>query len=297
MKKLIFGLVLVLLLAGCSQTNVAPDAVYTFNGETVTADEYYEKLVDLYGVSYMYQILENLVVGDLVLTDEEKKNAQTQFDSIMDYYSDEESKAYLDAIVRSAGYTGGIDDLLLYIENGIRKQNHIASYIDANFNDEAFLEKLNPRQVKHVLVLFDSDGAFTTATQQKIEEIDRIFATGDPAEMETLLADLIDGKTVVFENLGYTDVNTSFEAPFLQAALALNKGQLSGWVQTTYGYHRIYAYGDSFEDFKGDAGYQDAVKTFDSSIENRAMWSLLQEKVEFTDAFEAQIKAHLEIED
>lgn len=295
MKKLISFLVILLLLVGCSQPSGSENAVYTFDGKEVTAREYYDKLYETYGISYVYLLLENTVLQDETLSEANAKKVQEQYDSLIKNYGTDEGITYLDALIRSSGLSG-YDDLKKYIEIGYKKQAAIDAYIKDQYNDPAFFSAKKPRLVQHILVFAEKDGSLSSTAKSAVESIDAALANA--TNFESAVKGLSDSNTILYEDLGYVDSDTKFETPFLDVALALEEGATSGWIQTTYGYHRIYILSTDEAKVREYDGFYDSVGVYDTSVQAKAMWNLFKTKgVEFDSDFESKIKTYLNIKE
>lgn len=240
------------------------DVVAVFNGKNIFADDLYENEKEKQGM----QVISMMIVRELVnqgipTTDEMKKQAEEQAKSLVEQFKSKNQIGYQEEMgnaLRKAGYANGFADLNEYTLVSLKTTKMIEDYILANGESYfADIEANKGRVVSHILVEFprlseeekagktpdeikklqeEKNAEAEASLKERMDKIDSELATKDFATVAKENTD-DPGSKATNGSLGYVDSNTSFVKEFLDAALALNEGEVSGWVQTQYGYHKI----------------------------------------------------------
>lgn len=235
LKKIGILMILGLLLSGCSSQN----AIYSYKNKKVDANEYYAMLKEQYGTAFVYQYLEKEYFSSLSVEDSVMENIKKSSEELLTQNDNEENKKMIELSLRSFGYKG-LDELELYMRNSYLRNKLIEEEFEKSFKDfDTFAKDYKPRIVTHILIKVDEEEVtLTDAIQAKMNEIDAQLK--DTQDVKLAMLQLNDGNDILAENLGYVDKSSSLVESFLESALALNEGEVSNWVQSKYGYHRIY---------------------------------------------------------
>lgn len=203
--------------------------------------------------------LVNQVVAD---SDEIKSEVAAQKEQIIANFKAKNATGYeaeIGELLKQVGFSNGFKDLDAYVTTNIKNQKMIEDYIIKHA--DTYLTSIDEKQgrtVSHILVKFpaltDEEKAGKTAEEieqlqlaknesekskldERMAEIDKELSTKSFAEVAGQYSD--DTSKASNGSLGYVNNETSFVKEFLDATLALKEGEVSGWVKTTYGYHKI----------------------------------------------------------
>ena len=190
------------------------------------------------GTQVLFSYFERAVVDAAVSVDDEmKRNIATAVTSVKQNYEGQEST--LLSQLQAAGYSS-LDDLELYFTHSFKMQKLIGDAYAKDLDNlfTPIYEEKNSRVVSHILVTISDFNNITEEEQAKMDAIDQALADGeDFAEVAKEYSD--DGSASDGGNLGYVDSDSSLVTEFKEAALAAEKGVVTDWVQTEYGYHKI----------------------------------------------------------
>ena len=281
------------------------DVVFSVAGTDVTTDELYAKLYDKAGIDIVYMLFERGVVNAAVAdTDVIRTKAQVDADSVTanfkDYYGDAYETYILNAL-KGLGYSK-LEDLTNYFMYTYKLQELTNGYIDANMDTlyPAFNETNKPRIVSHVLIKMDDPKNPTADEKARFEEAKAAYASGTRfEEMVTKYSDDTSNNTTKGV-LGYVDKNTQYETAFLDAAMALNEGQVSDWIETSYGYHLIRVDAANLDALKEYQEFYSAIAQADTKIQATVIWNKAEElNVDFlgNDELKAKIMSYMGIEE
>lgn len=297
MKKYI-GIAVVLVVLTAIGVSVLkqkdPNILYEFDGEKVTAEAYYEKVKDQFGVGLVYQLIEKEYLSTISVTDEEKKAIKASEDAFLAGQSSEEQKEMLDATLKTMGYEG-ISDLNRYLTNIHIKDSLIKENYTNHLDAKKAFNAIKPRSLTHVLVLAtreteEHQKANTPSSEESahMRAIDAALRNADDVKM-AMIKQMKDDE-VTSESYDYVDKYTSFVPEFLEAALKLEARQTSGWVKTSYGYHRIYIESTDFDKLSITDSFIASLQTYDATIGIRVVLDELKKNNATLDsAFEKEL--------
>lgn len=240
------------------------DVVAVFNGKNIFADDLYKTEKDTKGM----QVISMLIVRELVsqgipTTDEMKKQAEEQAKALVEQFKSRNATGYQEEMgnaLKKAGYANGFSDLNEYTLVSLKTTKMIENYITAHGESYfADIEENKGRVVSHILVEFprlseeekagksadeikklqeEKNASAQDALKERMDKIDEELKTKDFATVASENTDDPGSKSTK-GSLGYVDKNTSFVKEFLDASMALNEEEVSDWVKTQYGYHKI----------------------------------------------------------
>lgn len=254
------------------------------------------------GTQVLFSYFERAVVDAAVSVDDEMKtNIATAVTSVKQNYEGQEST--LLSQLQAAGYSS-LDDLELYFTHSFKMQKLIGDAYAKDL-DNLFTpihEEKNSRVVSHILVMISDFNNITEEEQAKMDAIDQALADGeDFAEVAKEYSD--DGSASDGGNLGYVDSDSSLVKEFKEAALAAEKGVVTDWVQTEYGYHKILVTETDKEALMENEDIRNdiyaAIEKANPDLNAQIIWETGQELgVEFANEnVENAIKSYLGIED
>lgn len=254
------------------------------------------------GTQVLFSYFERAVVDAAVSVDDEMKtNIATAVTSVKQNYEGQEST--LLSQLQAAGYSS-LDDLELYFTHSFKMQKLIGDAYAKNLDNlfTPIYEEKNSRVVSHILVTISDFNNITEEEQAKMDAIDQALADGeDFAEVAKEYSD--DGSASDGGNLGYVDSDSSLVTEFKEAALAAEKGVVTDWVQTEYGYHKILVTETDKEALMENEDIRNdiyaAIEKANPDLNAQIIWETGQELgVEFANEnVENAIKSYLGIED
>ena len=223
------------------------DVVVSMDGYNLTADDLYEELLDSqYGPYAVYVYYTRAVANaSVVTTDEIQSSAEYYADQVEAQYSDEKE---FSRVLRQFGLRDK-DDLIGYYVSYFKLQDLQTQYIDAHKDElfKEFFEERQPRVASHILVKCADPDNPTSEEKAKMAAVDADLAANKPfADIAKEYSD--DGSASDGGNLGYSDASTNYVSEFLKAELALGTNEMSDWVKTEYGYHRILVTASTYDE-------------------------------------------------
>ena len=233
---LVLGIITGMFIAGVSRKS---NAIYSIDGQKVSADEYFETLSEQYGTNFTYQFLEKTYLSAQDVEEDITESLKKSEEQLKEEAKDEEQRKMLEATLRSFGYKG-LDELNLYLKNSyVRNKIVEDNFVDYFKDEDAFLEEYKPRLVTHVLIrVEDKDVKLTDEIQKQMDQIDKALKNVD--NMKISMIELNDGGSIIAEDLGYVDKESPLAPEFLEESLRLNFDETSDWLKTDFGFHRIY---------------------------------------------------------
>lgn len=259
------------------------DIVFEINGEYITADDFYDELVDQIGISATYSLIEKAVVKQIGestadIESEAKIQADNTINSFKEYYGDEYEAVLLQSL-QAVGYQS-VNELKDYFLHLFVLDELTLNYLYDNQEDfiAPFLTSNKPRLISHILIAMDDPD---NPTEEEQTRWDNAIDALDSGEAFEDVATEYSDDTASATNkgsLGYVDANTEFVPEFLNAALALDSANpLSVWVKTTYGYHLIRLDAADLDSLKQEDGFKSAILSANSSAQQKMIWTKAQE--------------------
>ncbi len=204
----------------------------------ITADELYEDYKPFDG-DLIYNMYRNAVVGQSVTTTKEmEEEAKKLENTIRSQVSSQSSEAYRDAITAELASYGfdSYDKLYDYCLMTVQQKALNKEYVDAHFDELKDKMKDSKARVVSLIKMEAADPKNLTEEEtKKRDNIDKAIESGTFADAATAFSEDADtaAKDGVF---GYIDASstastTSLGADLLSAALALNEGETSDWIE------------------------------------------------------------------
>ena len=267
MKKKIFGLCLVLLLAsGCGKIPTlknGDEAIVTFeNGEKISVDDFYTQIKDSFGLQTLINMVDTYVLEtefkDYV--EEAHEQADSYIDAFIETYGGENE--FLEVLQQQTGYQS-IDAYREYMYVSLLQSHATEEYAKLQITDEDIEEYYNEKaigdmEIAHILVTPNvdddaSDDEIDEAEEKAKDTIKEIISKLDEAkknkeDIEEKFSELAkeysedestkdDGGNL--GKINYGDLSDSYDE-LIDAATKLEDGEYSTEVITTeLGYHVI----------------------------------------------------------
>lgn len=257
-SKLALMLTCMLMLSACQSDNTQQGAaIATINGENISATQLYDDLMNSStGKSAFFQeTIRKVVTTNFPITDAMKTEAKITIENLQDQYSSyygSDAETNLNNALTQSGFED-LDDYKETLLYSFQLQEFLSQYIESHFDEvfQDYYDTQHPRYVSHILISMDDPDNPTEEEQAKVNEVQsRLDAGEDFAELAKEYSD--DTTASVGGNLGICDKSTSFVTEFLDAAMSLKEGEISGQVKTDYGIHFIKVDSTDAEKMKTD---------------------------------------------
>ena len=217
--------------------------VATIDGMTLTADELYEDMKDIYSVSSLLDKLDTKILTDKYPdTDEMDDEVTSQAEN---YY-----KAY------EQYYKMSKEDFLK--QNGFNTEKKFLEYLKLNNRRTKYVKEYTENEVtdKEINKYYGDKVYGDINTKHMLVKVDSSASDDDKKEAENLAKEIIskldEGKTfdevkeeykdkITYEELGYKSYNAALEEAYKNEMKNLKDGEYSKEpVKTSYGYHIVY---------------------------------------------------------
>ena len=217
--------------------------VATIDGMTLTADELYEDMKDIYSVSSLLDKLDTKILTDKYPdTDEMDDEVTSQAEN---YY-----KAY------EQYYKMSKEDFLK--QNGFNTEKKFLEYLKLNNRRTKYVKEYTENEVtdKEIDKYYEDKVYGDINTKHMLVKVDSSASDDDKKEAENLAKEVIskldEGKTfdevkeeykdkITYEELGYKSYNAALEEAYKNEMKNLKDGEYSKEpVKTSYGYHIVY---------------------------------------------------------
>mgnify|MGYP001164612909 CR=1 FL=1 len=264
--------------------------VYSFDGKDYDREAYYEQMKEHYGKNFIYQFMEKEYLSGLDVDEAIKSSIANQEASLLEQNSSEEDQDMIGITLRAMGYNG-LDELNLFLTNQYHKSAILQDNVLKVFDDlENFQKEMQPRIVTHVLVQAQRESNehmnSDAPLDAEIALMGEVDAALDKADNVTkTMIDLSSDNGIIGESLGYMDNSSQLVESFIKGAQNLNEDEISEWVKSEFGYHRIYVESTNIETIKEYPEFKESVFGYDSSLEKEIMIEHMQsDGVEISDS-------------
>ncbi len=290
----LFFLGIVIYFASDTVKNTVPgktiggdDIIFSIGEKNVTADEYYDQLNDTLGISTTAVLFQMTVSEKAIETTEEMKTqAKLLADSALNQYVSQygsvaASEEIIDSILRTYGFTGGIEDLddyfLFTIKNSKIPEEYLTQHKDELI--PPYMEESQPRILSHILIKMEDPENPSDEELEKIATVEEALSNNTSFEEVAISYSDDPGSAVAGGYLGLSDSSTSYVPEFLSASLALQEGETSEWIKTDYGYHLIRCDAATFEKIMElePQSFYEAFFTKNPTVSSKALWEKSKE--------------------
>lgn len=217
--------------------------VAEIDGYTVTANDLYEDMKDIYSISSLLDKIDNKILEEKYpetdeMNDELKQQAESYYSAYEQYY-----KMDKETFLSNNGF-GSEKAFLEYLRLQYRRNKYAEDYIKTLISDKE-VEKYYEDKVygdintKHILVKVDSSAS--DEDKKKAEDLAKeiISKLNDGKSFDDVKEEYKD--QITYEELGYKSYNANLESTYMEAMQKLENNSYSKEpVKTSYGYHVIY---------------------------------------------------------
>ena len=217
--------------------------VAEIDGYTVTANDLYEDMKDVYSISSLLDKIDNKILVEKYpetdeMNDELKQQAESYYSAYKQYYQMDK-----ETFLSNNGF-GSEKAFLEYLRLQYRRNKYAEDYIKTLISDKE-VEKYYKDKVygdintKHILVKVDSSAS--DEDKKKAEDLAKeiISKLNDGKSFDDVKEEYKD--QITYEELGYKSYNANLESAYMDAMQKLENNSYSKEpVKTSYGYHIIY---------------------------------------------------------
>lgn len=269
------------------------EPIASIDGLTVTAEDLYEDMKEIYSVSNLLDIIDNKILEEKYPeTDEMNTELNDQAENYYNMYNQYYGYSKEEFLTKN-GF-GSERAFIEYLRLQYRRTQYTDDYIKEQITDKE-IEKYYEDKVygdintKHILVKVSS-----SATDEEKKEAENLA--------KEIITKLNEGKSfdevkdeykdkITYEELGYKAYNASLESAYMEAMQKLeNNSYTKEPVQTSYGYHVIYRIDQkekpALEDVKEEiiTSLVSEHKSEDTSVQYKALEKMREDaKLKFTD--------------
>lgn len=269
------------------------EPVASIDGLTVTAEDLYEDMKEIYSVSNLLDIIDNKILEEKYPeTDEMNTELNDQAENYYNMYNQYYGYSKEEFLTKN-GF-GSERAFIEYLRLQYRRTQYTDDYIKEQITDKE-IEKYYEDKVygdintKHILVKVSS-----SATDEEKKEAENLA--------KEIITKLNEGKSfdevkdeykdkITYEELGYKAYNASLESAYMEAMQKLeNNSYTKEPVQTSYGYHVIYRIDQKekpvLKDVKEEiiTSLVSEHKSEDTSVQYKALEKMREDaKLKFTD--------------
>lgn len=269
------------------------EPVASIDGLTVTAEDLYEDMKEIYSVNNLLDIIDNKILEEKYPeTDEMNTELNDQAEKYYNMYNQYYGYSKEEFLTKN-GF-GSEMAFIEYLRLQYRRTQYTDDYIKEQITDKE-IEKYYEDKVygdintKHILVKVSS-----SATDEEKKEAENLA--------KEIITKLNEGKSfdevkdeykdkITYEELGYKAYNASLESAYMEAMQKLeNNSYTKEPVQTSYGYHVIYRIDQkekpSLKDVKEEiiTSLVSEHKSEDTSVQYKALEKMREDaKLKFTD--------------
>lgn len=217
--------------------------VAEIDGYTVTANDLYEDMKDVYSISSLLDKIDNKILEEKYpetdeMNDELKQQAESYYSAYEQYY-----KMDKETFLSNNGFSSE-KAFLEYLRLQYRRNKYAEDYIKTLISDKE-VEKYYEDKVygdintKHILVKVDSSAS--DEDKKKAEDLAKeiISKLNNGKSFDDVKEEYKD--QITYEELGYKSYNANLESAYMEAMQKLENNSYSKEpVKTSYGYHVIY---------------------------------------------------------
>lgn len=269
------------------------EPVASIDGLTVTAEDLYEDMKEIYSVNNLLDIIDNKILEEKYPeTDEMNTELNDQAEKYYNMYNQYYGYSKEEFLTKN-GF-GSERAFIEYLRLQYRRTQYTDDYIKGQITDKE-IEKYYEDKVygdintKHILVKVSS-----SATDEEKKEAENLA--------KEIITKLNEGKSfdevkdeykdkITYEELGYKAYNASLESAYMEAMQKLeNNSYTKEPVQTSYGYHVIYRIDQkekpALKDVKEEiiTSLVSEHKSEDTSVQYKALDKMREDaKLKFTD--------------
>ena len=269
------------------------EPVASIDGLTITAEDLYEDMKEIYSVSSLLDKIDNKVLEEKYpendeMNDELQEEAENYYNMYNQYYGISKEE-----FLAKNGF-GSERAFIEYLRLQYRRSKYTDDYVKGLITDKEINNYYEDKvygdiNTKHILVKVDSN-----ATDENKKNAENLA--------KEIISKLNEGKTfdevkeeykdqITYEELGYKAYNASLESAYMEAMQKLENNSYSKEpVKTSYGYHVIYRIDQkekpALEDVKEEiiTSLVEEKKSEDTYIQYKALEKMREDvNLKFTD--------------
>lgn len=269
------------------------EPVASIDGLTITAEDLYEDMKEIYSVSSLLDKIDNKVLEEKYpendeMNDELQEEAENYYNMYNQYYGISKEE-----FLAKNGF-GSERAFIEYLRLQYRRSKYTDDYVKGLITDKEINNYYEDKvygdiNTKHILVKVDSN-----ATDEDKKNAENLA--------KEIISKLNEGKTfdevkeeykdqITYEELGYKAYNASLESAYMEAMQKLENNSYSKEpVKTSYGYHVIYRIDQkekpTLEDVKEEiiTSLVEEKKSEDTYIQYKALEKMREDvNLKFTD--------------
>lgn len=269
------------------------EPVASIDGLTVTAEDLYEDMKEIYSVNNLLDIIDNKILEEKYPeTDEMNTELNDQAEKYYNMYNQYYGYSKEEFLTKN-GF-GSERAFIEYLRLQYRRTQYTDDYIKEQITDKE-IEKYYEDKVygdintKHILVKVSSSA--TDEEKKKAENLAKEIITklNEGKSFDEVKDEYKD--KITYEELGYKAYNASLESAYMEAMQKLeNNSYTKEPVQTSYGYHVIYRIDQkekpALKDVKEEiiTSLVSEHKSKDTSVQYKALEKMREDaKLKFTD--------------
>ncbi len=303
----VIGIAAVIINQGAGQVSSKQiDGKYvvsSIDGHNLTADELYAQAQEQYEGPLASLIFEKEVLErTFEYTEDEKVQARLEGDQTIAYYKSMLGEDVAEEIIsnqlQAMGYDAD-DTISDYYLNAAASERLINNYFEENIEEDLFADE-QPVLVSHILVRPQQEGEtdeeetdeIDEATQAKMDEIDKALEEKEFGEV-ALEMSADPGSAKNNGSLGIVYKSISFHPEFLDATYDLEVGEVSDWIKSPSGWHKIVITSDDREEIKSHPEFNQLMSTYAPNLRGLAFFQQAENlNIDFSDnpEFEEQLR-------
>ena len=267
-----------------SKTVDGKQVVFSIAGKNFFADDFQKLADEQYGNSALYQIYERELLRNIETSDDIKSEAKLSADERLTYIKQTQGQAGLDSLdaqMVGMGYDG-IDSFTEYFENLLKYEELVTNHFMSNYDRlfKKYVDEKQPIQVSHILIKVAEKGKPTEEEQKKIKAVEDALKESSFDQVAATLSE--DSSKEKAGSLGVIDKDEKFVPEFMDAAYKLKKGEVSEWVESSYGKHLIKVDETEFVKLLKEPTFFEEMTTEHAKEVSIAMWKVTKEiNIEF----------------
>lgn len=260
------------------------DVVFSINGINRTADELYENEGSRYEAALSALIFEREVLERTYeYSEDQRTEAKLEADQTMayykSYYGEDVAQEIIEQQLQAMGYPAdsGLVDYYLNASAILKLED---DYFLSTYKDK-FIEEEEPLLASHILVMFSDDTSLSeeeieAQAQEEMAAIDVLLETESFEDVAIEHSDDV-GSAANGGDLGLVYKSINFYEEFLEGMYKLDENQVSEWIKTPAGYHKMVVTSKDFEDVQVHEEYASVIASLYPQIRGEALFEKAEE--------------------
>lgn len=220
-------------------------------GINIFADDLYNQSLSAVNGIKTHLFFDQIINDAVELSEQETKEVNENTQAILDSFKQKNPQNYQEVLTQQLASTG-FSDLKAYLIYSKKLTKFATEYVENKIKDNPGLLKdengnSKYRLVSHILVKMADPKNPTTEEKEKLEKVESLLKEKAFKEVATELSD-DPGSAANGGSLGVVSEATNFVPEFKAAALSLKEGEVSDWVYTQFGAHKILVDSTNIDD-------------------------------------------------